>query len=542
MSSVDTTSPNGLRGPSAIKRTTTRGHPPRLRRTCAWSWKSEGCTTADSRHLSKGNAGSPCAWQPRQHHEMMSPEHPRKGQKRKRQEEWGTLVQTQEPAEPRRRVKQELEIELGCEEPGKDQIRKPQEEDRSQLKPRECAKGSQDEALTEVKSVDGGKGHKRSHCNTEEGVQEHHKYRRLLEHLQPGDYVNSDPHSAPTSPVDTWKIKGCVEGQIHRSEPTHSEPEQSACAVTREDQSPVNSEKRSSEEKISNTEEIVGTNLNNDIRGHHPQPDFLGGAQVQIFIDSVSNDILNNKIPIPEAKGKALADQEKGRGLDHGPDVTVDMEKEIRSALGPGPEDEILSCAFKLRITRGDMQTLKETQWLNDEVINFYMNLLMERNQNQGYPSVHAFNTFFYTKLKCGGYRSVKRWTQAVNLFTKDLILVPIHLDVHWSLVVIDLRKKHIVYLDSMGQERPDVLEMIFQYLQDESKAQKNIDLNPLEWRQYSMPAEEIPQQRNGSDCGMFTCKYADYISRGQPLTFSQQHMPLFRKKMVWEILHKRLL
>ncbi|XP_037067821.1 sentrin-specific protease 2-like [Peromyscus leucopus] len=478
----------------------------------------------------------------------MSPEHPRKGQKRKRQEEWGTLVQTQEPAEPRRRVKQEQgEIELECEEPGKGQIRKPQEEDRSQLKPGECAKDSQEEALAEVKSVDGGKGRKHSYCNTEEGVQEHdkEKYRRLLEKYrvvaQPGDHVSSDPHSAHRSPVDTSKkIKGRVEGQIHRSEPTHSEPGQSACAVTREGQSPVKSEKRSSEEKISNAEEIVGTNLNNDSRGHHPQPDFLGGAQVQIGLDSVSNDILNNKIP--RAKEKALADQEKGRGLDHGPDVTADMEKEIRSALGPGPEDEILSCAFKLRITRGDIQTLKETQWLNDEVINFYMNLLMERNQNEGYPSVHAFNTFFYTKFKCGGYRSVKRWTQAVNLFAKELILVPIHLDVHWSLVVVDLRIKHIVYLDSMGQKRPDVLKMIFQYLQDESKARRNIDLHPLEWRQYSMPAEEIPQQRNGSDCGMFTCKYADYISRGQSLTFSQQHMPLFRKKMVWEILHKRLL
>ncbi|XP_076410514.1 sentrin-specific protease 2-like [Peromyscus maniculatus bairdii] len=265
--------------------------------------------------------------------------------------------QTQEPAEPRRRVKQEQgEIELECEEPGKGQIRKPQEEDRSQLKPGECPKDSQEEALTEVKSEDGGKGRKRSYCNTEEGVQEHdnEKYRRLLEKyravVQPGDHVSSDPHSAHTSPVDTSKkIKGRVEGQIHRSEPTHSEPEQSACAVTREGQSPVKSEKRSSEEKISNTEEIVGTNLNNDSRGHHPQPNFLGGAQVQIFIDSVSNDILNN-IPIPKAKEKALADQEKGRGLDHGPDVTADMEKEISSALGPGPEDEILSVKNPARV------------------------------------------------------------------------------------------------------------------------------------------------------------------------------------------------
>ena len=26
--------------------------------------------------------------------------------------------------------------------------------------------------------------------------------------------------------------------------------------------------------------------------------------------------------------------------------------------------------------------------------------------------------------------------------------------------------------------------------------------------------AEDIPQQDNGSDCGMFICKFAEYISR----------------------------
>lgn len=70
------------------------------------------------------------------------------------------------------------------------------------------------------------------------------------------------------------------------------------------------------------------------------------------------------------------------------------------------------------------------------QVINFYMNLLMERNKKQGYPLLHAFSTFFYPKLKSGGYQAVKRWTKGVNLFEQELILVPIHRKVHWSLVV----------------------------------------------------------------------------------------------------------
>ena len=102
-------------------------------------------------------------------------------------------------------------------------------------------------------------------------------------------------------------------------------------------------------------------------------------------------------------------------------ELTEDMEKEISNALGHGPQDEILSSAFKLRITRGDIQTLRNYHWLNDEVINFYMNLLVERNKRQGYPALYAFSTFFYPKLKSGGYQAVKRWKKGSVSLNRNL-------------------------------------------------------------------------------------------------------------------------
>ena len=33
---------------------------------------------------------------------------------------------------------------------------------------------------------------------------------------------------------------------------------------------------------------------------------------------------------------------------------------------------------------------------------------------------------------------------------------------------------------------------------------------------------QDIPQQMNGSDCGMFACKFAEYITRDARITFSQ--------------------
>uniref|UniRef100_A0A8D0G1N0 Ubiquitin-like protease family profile domain-containing protein n=1 Tax=Strix occidentalis caurina TaxID=311401 RepID=A0A8D0G1N0_STROC len=61
------------------------------------------------------------------------------------------------------------------------------------------------------------------------------------------------------------------------------------------------------------------------------------------------------------------------------------------------------------------------------QIVNFYMCLLVERSKKKGYPAVHAFSTFFYPKLISAGYDAVRRWTRDVDLFKKDLILVPIH-------------------------------------------------------------------------------------------------------------------
>lgn len=70
------------------------------------------------------------------------------------------------------------------------------------------------------------------------------------------------------------------------------------------------------------------------------------------------------------------------------------------------------------------------------QVINFYMNLLVERSKDPGLPSVNTLNTFFYPKLCSSGYSAVRRWTKKMDIFSKDILLVPVHLGVHWCLSV----------------------------------------------------------------------------------------------------------
>jgi len=46
----------------------------------------------------------------------------------------------------------------------------------------------------------------------------------------------------------------------------------------------------------------------------------------------------------------------------------------------------------------------------------------------------------------------------------------------------------------------------------------------------------------NGSDCGMFSCTFAEFITRNGKIMFSQEDMPYLRRKMVLEILNGELL
>ncbi|CAD5326728.1 unnamed protein product [Arabidopsis thaliana] len=199
-------------------------------------------------------------------------------------------------------------------------------------------------------------------------------------------------------------------------------------------------------------------------------------------------------------------------------------------------------------ISGGTLQCLRPNQWLNDDVTNLYLELLKERQTRdpQKYFKCHFFNTFFYVKLVSGSgynYKAVSRWTTkrklGYDLIDCDIIFVPIHIDIHWTLGVINNRERKFVYLDSLFTGvGHTILNAMAKYLVDEvkQKSQKNIDVSS--WGMEYV--EERPQQQNGYDCGMFMLKYIDFYSRGLSLQFSQKDMPYFRLRTAKEILRLR--
>ncbi|KAM3371871.1 hypothetical protein ACQJBY_018988 [Aegilops geniculata] len=230
--------------------------------------------------------------------------------------------------------------------------------------------------------------------------------------------------------------------------------------------------------------------------------------------------------------------------------LTNEEESEVSNLLNGSAHSKkiiVLHKPSNIEITKEKLWCLRPRGWLNNEVINLYLELLKERAEREPkrFLKCHFFNTFFYTKLACGktgyDYQSVRRWTTPNKLGYRladcEKIFIPVHRDVHWCLAIIDMKEETFHYLDSLGGKDSGVLRILARYIMDELKDKNNIEIDTSSWREVSV---HIPLQHNGWDCGMFMLKFIDFYSRGLILSFSQEHMEYFRRRTAKEILRLR--
>ncbi|XP_061493407.1 sentrin-specific protease 5 [Rhineura floridana] len=182
-----------------------------------------------------------------------------------------------------------------------------------------------------------------------------------------------------------------------------------------------------------------------------------------------------------------------------------------------------------------DLTTLDGQNWLNDQIINMYGELIMDAVPDK----VHFFNSFFHRQLVTKGYNGVKRWTKKVDLFKKTLLLIPIHLEVHWSLITVNLPNRIISFYDSQGIHFKFCVENIRKYLLTEAREKNHPDF--LQGWQTAV-TKCIPQQKNDSDCGVFVLQYCKCLALDQPFQFSQEDMPRVRKRIYKELCECRLI
>ena len=174
--------------------------------------------------------------------------------------------------------------------------------------------------------------------------------------------------------------------------------------------------------------------------------------------------------------------------------------------------------AFNISITPRDLQALIVEskgicRWLNDNLINFYIQLLTSSSRQEKKKllslSSHCFQKFYADKKK----ENIKLTKQ--SLFDFDTVLIPVCHSQHWSLVAIKIKERRVRYFDSMGKSansktRNEMLKSFVSTILSQENKEKNLKFIPTEW--LFRAESNVPQQTNAYDCGLFTCNFARSI------------------------------
>ncbi|KAJ9612181.1 hypothetical protein H2200_003778 [Cladophialophora chaetospira] len=219
-------------------------------------------------------------------------------------------------------------------------------------------------------------------------------------------------------------------------------------------------------------------------------------------------------------------------------------EEKIQHALRHGHND-YKSSDFR-RVIPPSANNNGTAAWLNDEVINGYLNLIVQHGKANDrptqVPSFHTFSSFFYNNLVQKGYDSVKRWSSRAKIGGKNLLevqglFIPINNGAHWTLLVVSGKDRSATHYNSMRGSGGAYIKAIKTWL----AAELGASYNEEEWT--FVEAGESPMQANMDDCGVFTITSARQIMLGlTPMSYGPGEIPLQRKRIVAELVAGGLL
>jgi len=214
-----------------------------------------------------------------------------------------------------------------------------------------------------------------------------------------------------------------------------------------------------------------------------------------------------------------------------------------RESPESGKEDTVEVKSHYIEIRVEDYERLDTGQWLNDSLVDLWMQWISRDINSIQTSDIHFFTSHFYTTLASEGVEGVKSWTarKNINIFDKRLVFIPINMSLHWSLCVIvnpgaiipslddedgnDERDRPLscmLFFDSLNIHRKSrVQKHAFKWLNYEWKRMKDSKHEPFNRSSCQIYDPQVPRQNNSNDCGVFVCRYALAIYQLRQLKFS---------------------
>lgn len=203
-------------------------------------------------------------------------------------------------------------------------------------------------------------------------------------------------------------------------------------------------------------------------------------------------------------------------------------------------------------LTGHDFNKLQPGDWLNDAIINAYVPLIAKTiNQTSDPPAegdppaVLFFNTFLCARLEARRANnkpwreffrgSLKKGIGGSKVLRPELIIIPVNEGSnHWTLLAVYPQIRQIHYLNSIRRPRSKHAELVKEWLIAQLLDAKLPQEDAANWE---IVIEDVPQQNNGCDCGVFTLSNARLLAQGlSPHSTNQQNMDSMRYLITWEL------
>lgn len=226
-----------------------------------------------------------------------------------------------------------------------------------------------------------------------------------------------------------------------------------------------------------------------------------------------------------------------------------------------------ISEAKQICLYGSDLNCLREGQYLNDNIMNFYLKYFQLNSSDISETilhKIHIYDPLFATYLLNSNirkrkvnqndkYQSVeylddpyhstgKKWTKDVDIFSKEFLLIPLVKDSHWFLIIIcyigniisddlDGGQNHgllektptIIFMDSFASyyARDDICKNIATYLSLELKEKRGLDIKSDQFK-FKVINPKVPQQNNYYDCGLFVLEYIERFIKSPEVIYNK--------------------
>ena len=214
------------------------------------------------------------------------------------------------------------------------------------------------------------------------------------------------------------------------------------------------------------------------------------------------------------------------------PDISNEDNNIIDDAISSAANDQqVLATIGSYEIQTKSLRRLINGLELDNKAVDGYMSLLQGRSASR---RVKSMGSSFFRRLfnPCGGdkhqlsdtvnMRLVSAYTRNIDIFQYQLILIPVIVKSHWTLIAVDTTMNQIRYFDSQAGTGMQFLPAIKRWLAHEwnRNSTYNTTAFPTEqWRLLPSTPATTPQQQDFTSCGVFMLMFAELLSDGQDIT-----------------------